>query len=141
MRYSEFREYLKVNEIYLKEDEEKLIVDSQLEISKTEECSIWFSLGFVEYPHECQLLKKVIELAETPIDEREGEKKYYIKHKFINNYTTWKYINLITTGKVVLSDLHDYQDCKTKFTKAEIEAFKKRFDTDLRDFDLVEAED
>ena len=87
MKYSEFREYLKVNEIYLKEDEEKLIVDSQLEISKTEECSIWFSLGFVEYPHECQLLKKVIELAETPLDEREEEKneiwKYcYKKRKY-----------------------------------------------------------
>ena len=71
MKYSEFREYSKRNNIPLREDEERLIVDSQFEISKTEECSIWFSLGFIEYPHECEMLKKVIELAETPLDERE----------------------------------------------------------------------
>ena len=70
MRYSEFREYSKRNNIPLKEDEEKLIVDSQFEISKTERCLIWFSLGLIEYPYECEMLKKVIELAETPLDER-----------------------------------------------------------------------
>lgn len=71
MKYKEFREYLKRNGISFREDEEKLIVDDQLEISKTEECSIWFLLGFIEYPHELELLKKVIKLAETPLDERE----------------------------------------------------------------------
>lgn len=71
MKYSEFREYLKINEIYMKEDEEKLIVDSQLEISKTEEYLIWFSLGFINSQYECEMLKKAIELAETPLNERE----------------------------------------------------------------------
>lgn len=140
MKYSEFREYLKVNEIYLEEDEEMLIVDSQLEISKTEECSIWFSLGFVEYPHECQLLKKAIELAETPLDERGEVKKYYIKHRFIRDFTPENYINITTEG-VILGDRHEDRFFKTKFTIAEIEEFKVEFETKFKDFEMIEVED
>ena len=74
MRYSEFREYLKRNEIPFRENEEKLMVTYQFEISKIEEHSIMFSLGFIDSPYEFDLIKKIIELAETPLDEREEEK-------------------------------------------------------------------
>ena len=70
MKYKEFREYLKRNEIPFREDEEKIKVNYHIEISKIEEHSIMFSLGFIEFPHEFEMLKKVIELAETPLDER-----------------------------------------------------------------------
>ena len=141
MKYKEFREYLILNEIPLNEDEERLIADNQFEISKTEEHLIIFPLGYVEVPYEFEMLKKVIELAETPLDEREDEKRYYIKHRFINDYTTKKYINLFTTGNAVLSDRHEGRNCQTKFTKAEIEELKEKFDTDLSDFELIEAEE
>ena len=141
MKYKEFREYLTLNKIHLEEDEEKLIVDSQFEISKTEECLIWFSLGLIEYPHECEMLKKAIELAETPLDEREEEKKYYIKHRFVNDYTTQKYFNFTETGVAILSNRLEGMGFKTKFTKAEIEELKEKFDTDLNDFELIEVED
>ena len=106
MKYKEFREYLKINEIHTQEDKERIIAAYQYEISKIEERSIIFLISLVDFPRDFQLLKKAIELAETPLDEREGEKKYYIK-----------------------------------FTKAEIEALKAKFNTDLKDFEMIEGED
>lgn len=70
MIYSEFREYLKRNEIYLKEDKESLVADDHIEISKTEEHRIVFLIDVIDFPYEYELLKKVIELAETPLSER-----------------------------------------------------------------------
>lgn len=142
MKYSEFRDYLKLNKISLKEYEEKLIADDQFEISKIEEYKIIFLGDLLDFPYECDLNKKAIELAETPLDEREEEKKYYLKHKFINNYSTKNYINVVATENVILSSrLCEDHVFKTKFTKAEIQKFKEKFDTDLKDFELVRVED
>lgn len=141
MKYSEFKEYLRLNDISLKEDEEKLIADDQFEISKKREQTIWFLAGFIDSPYEYEMLKKAIELAETPLDEREEVKKYYIKHKFINFHTAVEYINLSITEEVTLDNRHEDPHYKTKFTKAEIEELKARYDTDLRDFEIIEVEE
>ena len=140
MKYSEFREYLTFYNISLNEDEESLTAAYKFEISKTEEHSIRFLINFFDFPYEFDLIKKVIELAETPLSEREEEKKYYLKHRFINDYTTQKYFNFTASGGAILSNRLEGEGYKTKFTKAEIEEFKKRFDTDLRDFELIEVE-
>lgn len=71
MRYSEFREYSKRNNIPLREDEERLIVDNQFKISKTAEDLILFSLSFIDSPYEYEMLKKVMKLTKTPLSERE----------------------------------------------------------------------
>ena len=140
MKYGEFREYLKRNNIPLRENEESLIATQLFEISKIEEQRIVFLMDLVNFPYEYDLLKKVIELAETPLAEREEEKKYYLKHKFINNYSAKNYINLIATEYVKLSDrLCEDQVFKTKFTKVEIEELKEKFDTDLKDFEIIEV--
>ena len=100
MKYSEFREYLKGTIFEVNEDNAKVQVNIDgiecIKISKTKTAR----------PEEFQLLKKAIELAETPLDEREEEKKYYLK-----------------------------------FTKAEIEELKAKFNTDLTDFEMIEVED
>ena len=70
MKYSEFREYLERNEIPFRENEEKLMVTYQFEISKIERYSIW-SVSLIHSPYEFEMLKRIIELAETPLDERE----------------------------------------------------------------------
>ena len=137
MRYSEFREYLKLNKIDLKEDEERLIADNKFEISKDEEHSI----VLVQLPYELDLTEIVIELAKTPLSEREGEKEYYLKHRFISSHTNLEYFNLATTKEVELSTRIEGQYYKTKFTKAEIEKLKEEFDTDFNDFELIEVED
>ena len=141
MKYKEFREYLKINEIHTQEDKERIIAAYQYEISKIEERSIIFLISLVDLPRDFQLLKKAIELAETPLAEREEEKKYYLKHKFINSHTAVEYVNLSITEKVTLDNRREDPDYKTKFTKAEIEKFKEKFNTDLRDFELIEVED
>lgn len=141
MKYKEFRQYLKINEIYMEEDEESLTAAYKFEISKTEEHSIRFLINFFDFPYEFDLIKKVIELAETPLDEREEEKKFYIKHRFVNDYTTQKYFNFTETGVAILSNRLEDQTFKTKFTKAEIEEFKEKFETDFNDFELIEVEE
>ena len=141
MKYKEFREYLKINEIHTQEDKERIIAAYQYEISKIEERSIIFLISLVDFPRDFQLLKKAIELAETPLDEREGEKKYYLKYRFINKYTAVEHIKRVITGEAILSDRHGDLVLQTKFTKAEIEELKKRFNIDLKDFELIEAED
>lgn len=141
MKYSEFREYLKSNDFGMRENDEMIIADDQFEISKRVQCSIWFLRDNIEYSYEYDLLKKAIELAETPLDEREEEKKYYIRHRFINELTAQKYININIFGGVTIRDHLGSLYYKTKFKKAEIEEFKKRFDTDLNDFELIEVED
>ena len=142
MKYSEFREYLKSNDFDMRENDEMIIADDQFEISKRAQCSIRFLIDGIEYSYEYELIKKAIELAETPLDEREEEKKYYLKHKFINNYSTRNYINVVATEDVILSGrLCEDQVFRTKFTKAEIEELKEKFDTDFNDFELIEVED
>ncbi len=56
-----------------------------------------------------------------------------MKYSFIN-YDT-KYNDIYLSSNEAL----DY--VKTKFTLKEIEEIKKKFDTDLADFELVEVED
>ena len=139
MKYSEFREYLTLNKIPLTEDEERLIAGNYFEISKDEEHSIIFLIDFIDFPYEHELLKKALELSETPIVERGEEKKYYLRHRFIREYESLSYINLSITEEVTLDNLLEDSRYKTKFTKAEIEEFKEEFDTDLRDFELIEV--
>ena len=119
MKYEEFREYLKLNKIHLEEDEESLITDHHFEISKTKEHSITFLVHLVDFPYEYEMLKKAIELAETPLSEREEEKRCYLKHKFINNNNGLDYLNLRMNEKVILSNHLEGISFKTKFTKAE----------------------
>ena len=65
MKYSEFIEYLKNTDFELIEDDVLIQVNTDglgcVKISKTKTAC----------PEEFELIKKVIELAETPIDERE----------------------------------------------------------------------
>ena len=80
MRYCEFREYLKGTDFEIKEDSTKVQVNIDdiacVRISKTvyREIIIPFS---AEEPEEYEMFKKALELAETPLDEREEEKEYY----------------------------------------------------------------
>ena len=98
MKYSEFREYLKSNDFEMREDEEmiKVIVHTFkcIMVSKKapEEIGLPYLIGNTK---NFKLLKKALELAETPLDEREEEKKYYLKHRYINNWGDDTYLNYV----------------------------------------------
>ena len=144
MKYKEFREYLKGTDFELIEDSLNIQVNiydiMNVKIPKIA-CGKIILPFSVKEPEQFELIRKALELAETPLSEREDEKRYYLKHKFINNYNGLDYINLRMNEKVILNNHLEGEGFKTKFTKAEIEELKEKFDTDLNDFELIEVED
>ena len=90
---------------------------------------------------DLKMIKAVIEFAETPLEDREEEKKFYLRHKWLecigNRYLTWD----PGDNCCYLDDSAEYYSGKMKFTLNEIEEIKKKFDTDLKDFELVEVEE
>lgn len=90
------------------------------------------------------LFDLLVEYASTPIEEREEKKKYYLKHKWLAQFTLDRkaFLNFNKTKKSYFLDtfesLIDYQ---TQFTQKEIDEIKEKFDTDLADFDIVEVEE
>ena len=145
MRYSEFREYLKGTDFELIEDDVLIQVNTDglgcVKIAKNTHRQIILPFA-VEEPEQFELIRKALELAETPLSKRGEEKKYYLKHRFINDYSTRNYINVVATEDVILSGrLCEDQVFRTKFTKAEIEELKEKFDTDLRDFEIIEVKE
>ena len=82
------------------------------------------------------LLKLLVEYAETPLDEREDEKKYYVK--VFNSFEGFLYVY---EDCVMLSARVD--DSRGQFTQEDIDELKQRYDIPL-DWDkvkLIEVED
>ena len=99
------------------------------------------SIVKVELTHKEELFDLIIKYAKTPIEEREEPKKYYLMHKWIQkndyNYLT---IDLDDTT-YYLDDIEGYDWSENKFTHEEIDEIKEKYNTDLRDFDIVEVEE
>lgn len=88
------------------------------------------------------LFALIFQYAITPIKDREEEKRYYLKHRWLQRYGKSNYLNIEAGGNYYgLNDIRDLEYVQTKFTLKEIEEIKKKFDTDLKDFELVEVED
>ena len=80
------------------------------------------------------LAKFIVEYAETPLDEREDEKKYYVK--VFKGYRG--YLNVShATSKFMTADMSQTVSYQTQFTEIEIEQLKRRDDIPL-DWDKVE---
>lgn len=84
-----------------------------------------------------------MEYAKTPIDEREKEKKYYLRKKELEFYeATDKYLNFQVEEKFFgLLDESETDNYKTQFTQKEIDDIKERFNTDLEEFEQIEVEE
>lgn len=92
------------------------------------------------------LFALMFQYAVTPIkDRKEKEKKFYLRHRFLTSLLrdmTYSFINYDTKyNDIYLSSNEALDYVKTKFTLKEIEEIKKKFDTDLADFEMVEVED
>ena len=86
------------------------------------------------------LVKLIIEYAETPLAEREDDKKYYVK--VFNNYRGYLNFNC-NTGDAMTASIEQIVGFKMRFTEAEIEQLKQRNDIPL-DWDkvkLIEVDD
>jgi len=103
------------------------------------------------YHHEKLLLTNIdklfdllIEYAKTPIDKREEEKKFYLKHRWLKSGGLYMYVKHHTKPygeeyelvSCTYGEINDMQ-----YTIKEIEEIEEKFDTDLKDFELVEVEE
>ena len=91
-----------------------------------------------------KLYKLCFEYASTPVEDREEEEKFYLKHRWLmtefgDTYYLCKCYN--AAGKISYGVRLSYitHDETWLFTLKEIEEIKEKFDTDLSDFELVEV--
>lgn len=98
-------------------------------------------IRFSEYMSET-LVDLIVEYAKTPVEDREEEKKFYLKHRFLVEVGDCNYLNSDhSLREFYLNDKSQSEKIQTQFTLKEIEEIKKKFDTDLADFKLVEVEE
>lgn len=87
-----------------------------------------------------ELFDIIVEYAKTPIEEREDEQKYYLKHRFLNSNVN-QFLNRDLTSHIFgLSTKKDYSALQTKFTQKEIDKIKEKYTTTLDDFEIIEVE-
>lgn len=97
---------------------------------------------FLDKEEQKKLFDLLVEYAKTPIEDREEEKKYYLKHRWLENREECNYLNFDINGLYYsLNTKPEARLSKTKFTINEIEEIKEKFNTDLADFELVEVEE
>lgn len=97
----------------------------------------------IEDEDKSKLLDLIVEFAKTPVEDREEEKRYYLRHKWVNSKTN-NYLHFSEENNFYnLSVYKSFDAWKTQlqFTEKEIEEIKKKFDTDLKDFELVEVKE
>ena len=148
MTYQEFKKAVKdTGEYYVTEDEQSVFVTKNnfskwsIRISKMIEEFIEFA--FDAYgSDDIDLIRAVLELAETPLEKREFEKKYYLRHKFLVSTLNVLGTYLIDRNNVYVLGLLDYYpDHQTQFTKKKIEDIKNKYGVTLEDFEMIEVED
>lgn len=105
---------------------------------------LWISIPFHCDERDFNMIKAAVEFAETPPEDREEEKKFYLKHRFVTSSQSfpqklvWHYKNKVYQ---LVNNGWDNICYQSQFTLKEIEEIKKRFNTDLEDFELLEVEE
>lgn len=136
------------------------IDDDFIEVYDSEEIIMFFNVSskdeyvintcnnnFMGLPIEDRkiLFDLIYEYIRTPVEEREEEKKYYLRHKpkfYDNENEEGDYLNYaIYLGSYFLDTNIGGFNVKTSFTQKEIDEIKERFNTDLSDFEIIEVED
>lgn len=95
---------------------------------------------FLDKEEQEKLFDLVVEYAKTPIEDREEEKKFYLRHRWLENKEECNYLNFDINGLYYsLNTKPEVGWAKTKFTRREIDEIKEKFNTDLSDFDEEEV--
>lgn len=88
-----------------------------------------------------KLFNLIINYVCTPVEKREEEKKYYLRHKWLYSRDC-NYLNFKSDeNSYMLSYSYDWYGHKKQFTKAEIDKIKEKFNTNLEDFEIIEVEE
>lgn len=86
------------------------------------------------------LFKIVTEFAATKPEDREDEKLFYLKNTSFFTHDYDGYLNFDNCEFYMLNSRDETKGHKTKFTLEEIEEIKKKFNTTLEDFELIEVD-
>lgn len=87
-----------------------------------------------------KLLDIMYEYARTPVEERENKKKYHLKHRWLD-FSKKGYVlgyNSTLDEYLIVTKFFSKR-FKTEFTEKEIDEIKKRFNTTLDGFEMVEV--
>ena len=101
----------------------------------------WRNLSGYE---EVALFALIVAYASTPVDKREEEKKYYLKHRWLRCLGGCALLHESTKFHtfVLMGGFGEVpKDCKMKFTQKEIDGIKEKYNTDLSDFEMVEVKE
>lgn len=85
------------------------------------------------------LLNTIYELAKTPISKRNPQQRYRIFLKLIPD-SSFKYL-CKRCGSIDKLELDVESNIDSKFTLKEIDEIKEKYDTDLKDFEIIEVND
>ncbi len=87
------------------------------------------------------VLEAVMEYVKTPVEKRQEERKYYLRHRFLCGFEKCVFLNVDELNKrLYLSDKIQSSDVQTEFTQKEIDEIKEKYNTDLKDFEIIEVE-
>lgn len=107
-----------------------------------------YAISTISDGHSCyldgydvdELYKLCFEYACTPVEDREEEKEFYLKHRWIKGCVIMYLYRNELNGYCCLGENKCRPHRQRRFTLKEIEEIKEKFDTDLKDFELVEVE-
>lgn len=88
-----------------------------------------------------ELFDLIVEYAKTPIEDREEEKEFYLKHRWIKGHAIMYLYRNELNGYCYLGENKCRPHKQRRFTLKEIEEIKEKFDTDLKDFEIIEVEE
>ena len=103
----------------------------------------YYAWNFISYSEQKIILSYIMGYAGTPIEDREEEKKFYLRHRWmttLGGFPKGLRIN-IGTGTADVELMIPMIGYKNQFTKKEIEEIKEKFNTDLGDFKKIEVEE
>ena len=104
------------------------------------EFTIGVNIAIIEDMEErAWLVEHIACFATTPIDKRVESKKYYLKHKWLG-LPDENFLNVDRDDLLFLSTKLYYGGCNTKFTEKEIESIKRKHNTDLKEFEIIEVD-
>lgn len=110
-----------------------------------------YAISTISDGHSCylygydvdELYKVCFEYANTPVEEREEEKKYYLIHRYFRIAGGGSGFFTIenASGLSFLKYKTNLDHYSQKFTEKEIEELKEKLNTNLADFEMVEVEE
>lgn len=145
MTYKELQKIAEDNGYEIKNDIDYVILtkykENTIKISKLKE-DIMLSTIRVCFKNDFLMLQASLKYAETPLEDRHEEKKYYLKHRYLSNCCGENFLNhALPLNRWVLSDKQHFEEYRSEFTQKEIEEIKEKYNTDLKDFEIIEVKE